>query len=256
MARSYITSYIYICTVYVYIYTYIYICISHYITIAYYSYYSLQLYPPEMNGLWIHQSPSLQLGQCQLWEALLQKVSLVFVLLLAQPEFESPEASCWMLLDAAGCLKPSRKHHKSDHSQDVGNISDHNFECFMSHYWSCCANLLPTIRKGFRTKTRNKQPIKANITGGIASASFANHSYITHQSDWSHMKHRWSPYLCSCSSPSFSPCEPRWQKTTTAVAYRDVPRIWSQHVSYKIGIGKSTAGSILVDLCCYYHNIL
>ena len=162
---------------------------------------------------------------------------------------------CWMLLDAAGCLKPSRKHHKSEHSQDVGNISDHNFECFMPHYWSCCANLLPTIRKGFRTKTRNKQPIKANITGGIASASFANHSYITHQSDWSHMKHRWSPYLCSCSSPSFSPCEPRWQKTTTAVAYRDVPRIWSQHVSYKIGIGKSTAGSILVDLCCYYHNI-
>lgn len=126
----------------------------------------------------------------------------------------------------------------------------------MSHYWSCCANLLPTIRKGFRTKTRNKQPIKADITGGIASASFANHSYITHQSDWSHMTHRWSPYLCSCSSPSFSPCEPRWQKTTTAVAYRDVPRIWSQHVSYKIWIGKSTAGSILVDLCCYYHNII
>ena len=47
-------------------------------------------------------SPSLQLGQCQVWEALLQKVSLVFVLLLAQPEFESPEAAgcCWMLLDA------------------------------------------------------------------------------------------------------------------------------------------------------------
>jgi hypothetical protein len=81
-----------------------------------------------MNGLWIHQSPSLQHGQCQGWEALLQKVSLVFVLLLAQPEFESPEASCWMLLDAAGCLKPRRKHHKSEHSQDVGNISDHNFK--------------------------------------------------------------------------------------------------------------------------------
>jgi len=35
---------------------------------------------------------------------------------------------CWMLLDAAGCLKPRRKHHKSEHSQDVGNISDHNFK--------------------------------------------------------------------------------------------------------------------------------
>ena len=95
-----ISHHIYIYMYSIRIYIHIYMYISHYITIAYYSYYSLQLYPPEMNGLWIHQSPSLQLGQCQLWEALLQKVSLVFVLLLAQPEFESPEASCWMLLDA------------------------------------------------------------------------------------------------------------------------------------------------------------
>ena len=55
-----------------------------------------------------------------------------------------------------------------------------------------CLTLIPSIRKGFRTKNRSsmEQPIKADITGGTASDFLGKSLNITHESDSSNMKHR------------------------------------------------------------------